>query len=173
MMPPRMILGNEMCTGGLGGGLGHHAGSENWAITTIVSIFERGWKCRSPAIARSEARGRGRMGRMRLFGALVLAALAACAPPSLARAATALVFSLTTTQGPTTVDSATGLHPSEVGETFVSSLALANAGSPQLGRRAWAQVGTMRFSYTIRRQCAAFGPLCDATADFATVSALP
>jgi hypothetical protein len=110
---------------------------------------------------------------MRLFGALVLAALAACAPPSLARAATALVFSLTTTQGPTTVDSATGLHPSEVGETFVSSLALANAGSPQLGRRAWARVGTMRFSYTIRRQCTAFGPVCDATADFATVSALP
>ena len=31
----------------------------------------------------------------------------------------------------------------------------------------------MRFSYTIRHQCAAFTPSCTATADFATVSTLP
>jgi hypothetical protein len=110
---------------------------------------------------------------MRLLGALVLAVLSGWVSLGGASAANPVVFNHKKTPGPPPPASATGLHASEVGETFVSSLALANAGSPQLGRGAWAQVGTMRFSYTIRRQCAAFGPLCDATADFATVSALP
>lgn len=103
----------------------------------------------------------------------VAAALAACAAASAAPASTSLVFTLTTTQGPTMITAPSAAASSEVGETFVSTLTLSNDGAAQLGRGAWAKVGTMRFSYTIRKQCATFGPVCDATADFVTVSTLP
>jgi hypothetical protein len=93
-----------------------------------------------------------------------------------AGAANGVVYQLRTTQGPTSVTAAShtpAVSGSEVGETFASTLTLRNGPSPQLGRAAWATVGTMRFSYRIHRQCSALGPLCAATADFQTVTSFP
>jgi hypothetical protein len=87
-----------------------------------------------------------------------------------ALAATPLVFTVRTTQGPT----ATHPHapPGGIGDTFVSSLELINL-TPQLGKAARATIGTMQFTYTIRKQCTSFAKTCIATADFETVTTLP
>ncbi len=106
-------------------------------------------------------------GAMRLLLVAVLAAVAA----SSASASRSLVFTVKTKQGPTVA------HPHApaggVGDSYESSLTLANAGIPQLGRPARATVGTMQFTYTIRKQCTSFSPKCVATADFTTVTMLP
>ena len=106
-------------------------------------------------------------GAMRLLLVAVLAAVAA----SSASASRSLVFTVKTKQGPTVAHA----HPPAggVGDSYDSSLALANAGLPQLGRPARASVGTMQFTYTIRKQCTSFSPKCVATADFTTVTTLP
>jgi hypothetical protein len=82
-----------------------------------------------------------------------------------------VTFSFKTKQGPTTVEP----HPpgGETGDTFESSLVLVNRKTAQLGLGPHAIAGSMRFTYTIRHQCAAFTPSCVATADFDTVSTLP
>jgi hypothetical protein len=95
----------------------------------------------------------------------------AAAPAYGARAGGTLTYSFKTRQGPTMVEA----HPpaGEAGDTFDSSLALVNRRTAQLGLAPHAVAGAMRFSYTIRHQCASFTPKCVATADFATVSSLP
>jgi hypothetical protein len=111
---------------------------------------------------------------MRLVRRLVLAAAAACALAAAASAATPLAFTLRTTQGPTSVATAAHAASSSLaGEAYVSTLTLLNGATPQLGKRAWAQVGTMRFSYVMRKHCTSYGTVCDKTADFSTVSVLP
>ena len=106
-------------------------------------------------------------GAMRLLLVAVLAAVAA----SSASASRSLVFTVKTKQGPTVAHP----HPPAggVGDSYESSLTLANAGIPQLGRPARATVGTMQFTFTIRKQCMSFSPKCVATADFTTVTTLP
>ena len=108
---------------------------------------------------------------MRLLTAAVCAVLAAALFAAGAVAERTLAFTLEETQGPT----AAHPHPpaGEVGDTFVSSLALTNAAAPQLGKRPWASVGTMQFTYTIRHECASLGTRCVPTADFDTVTTLP
>jgi hypothetical protein len=66
-------------------------------------------------------------------------------------------------------------HPpgGAIGDTYVSTLALRNAGIAQLGAGRHAEIGSMALSYTIRRQCTAFSKKCVATADFHTVTTLP
>jgi len=107
---------------------------------------------------------------------LLLASACALVLAQGAGAGNGVVYQLRTTQGPTSVAAAApapALAGSETGETFASTLTLRNGPSPQLGRAAWATVGTMRFSYRIRRQCGAVVTLCDATADFQTVTSFP
>jgi hypothetical protein len=101
----------------------------------------------------------------------LLVAMLAVALASDASASRSLVFTLETKQGPTVAHP----HPPPggVGDAYDSSLTLANAAVPQLGRPAHASVGMMRFTYTIRRQCTSFSPSCRATADFTTVTTLP
>jgi hypothetical protein len=106
-------------------------------------------------------------GAMRLLVVALLAAVVA----SDASASRSLVFTVKTKQGPTVAHP----HPPPggLGDSYNSSLALVNAGIPQLGRPARAVVGTMQFTYTIRKQCTSFTPRCHATADFTTVTMLP
>jgi hypothetical protein len=80
-----------------------------------------------------------------------------------------LTFTVGTLEGLTTVHP----HPpaGSVGDAYVSTLELVNNGSAQLGKGARAKVGTMQFTYTIRRQCVVAG--CVSTADFDTVTTLP
>ncbi len=98
-------------------------------------------------------------------------ALLAAVLASNASASRSLVFTVKTKQGPTVAHP----HPPAggVGDSYDSSLSLANAGVSQLGRPARATVGTMRFTYTIRKQCTSFSSRCHATADFTTVTTLP
>lgn len=109
---------------------------------------------------------------MRVRGALLCTVFAAFIGATVAGAATPLHFTLRTMQGPTSVASA-GRASSAVAETYLSTLTLLNAGAAQLGKPAWAQVGTMRFSYVPRKHCTAYGTVCDKTADFSSVSVLP
>jgi hypothetical protein len=98
-----------------------------------------------------------------LLGVLVV-------PASLA--GSSLDFTVKTVQGPTTAHP----HPpvGGVGDTYVSSLTLKNSAIAQLGMAARAKVGTMQFTYTIRKQClGALNRTCKATADFNTVTSLP
>jgi hypothetical protein len=108
---------------------------------------------------------------MRKVWAAWVAALLVTVPAYGAEAGSTLTFSFKTRQGPTMVEA----HPpsGEVGDTFESSLSLVNRKTRQFGLAPRAVAGAMRFSYTIRHQCAAFTPSCIATADFATVSTLP
>ena len=108
---------------------------------------------------------------MRPIFVVVLAALATAPIAPGAGTVRAVVFTVKTMPGPT-IEHA---HPPTgmVGDTFVSSLELENGRTPQLGRPARAAVGTMQFTYTIRRQCTSFGTTCVATADFDSVSTLP
>jgi hypothetical protein len=103
--------------------------------------------------------------------AALLGASAASAATGGSAGGSILTLSFKTRQGPTMVDP----HPpvGETGDTFDSSLELVNRMTAQLGVGPHAVAGSMRFSYTIRRQCAAFTPKCVATADFNTVSNLP
>jgi len=104
----------------------------------------------------------------------VLAAVCLGVLAAVASAATPLAFTLRTTQGPTSVATAGQAASSSVsGETFVSTLTLLNGASPQLGKRAWAKVGTMRFSYVMRKHCSSYGTVCGKTADFSSVTVLP
>jgi hypothetical protein len=98
-------------------------------------------------------------------------ALLGAALVSTASASRSLVFTVKSKQGPTVAHP----HPPAggVGDSYDSSLSLSNGGVAQLDRRAHAVVGTMRFTYTIRKQCTSFSPRCHATADFTTVTALP
>jgi len=82
-----------------------------------------------------------------------------------------LTFTVKTRQGPTTAHP----HPPSggVGDSYASSLELLNRKVAQLGKPAHSPVGTMEFTYTIRKQCMSFEVTCVATADFATVSLLP
>jgi Dirigent-like protein len=129
-------------------------------------------------VQRRRERSRSTAGRrevenvpMRLFAALACAALAAALPVTGSAARSRLVFTVKTTQGPTTAHP----HPPAggVGDTYVSSLKLKNAGLSQLGKKARASVGTMQFTYTIRKQCTSFTRTCVATADFDAVTTLP
>lgn len=106
----------------------------------------------------------------KVWAAWVVVSLVAV-PAYGAEAGSTLTFTFKTRQGPTMVEA----HPpsGEVGDTFDSSLSLVNRRAAQLGFAPHAVAGSMRFSYTIRHQCAAFIPSCTATADFATVSTLP
>ena len=81
--------------------------------------------------------------------AVLLVAVLAAVAASSASASRSLVFTVKTKQGPTVAHP----HPPAggVGDSYESSLALANAGIPQLGRPARATVGTMQFTYTIRK----------------------
>jgi hypothetical protein len=101
----------------------------------------------------------------------VLAGLLAAALASNASASRSLVFTVKSKQGPTVAHARP--PAGGVGDWYDSSLSLANAGIPQLGRPAHAAVGTMQFTYTIRKQCTSFSPRCRATADFTTVTTLP
>jgi predicted metal-binding membrane protein len=62
--------------------------------------------------------------------------------------------------------------PGDAGDTFDSSLILFNLG-PQFGKPAKKMVGSMRFSYTLRKVCSGFTSKCSATADFETTTTLP
>ena len=107
---------------------------------------------------------------MRLLSALAVAALALTLTAA-SSAVTKLYYTFKTRQGPTT--SHPHPPPGGRGDTYDSSLVLKNAGIAQLGKGRHAQVGAMRFTYTIRKQCASFAPTCVATADFETVTTLP
>jgi hypothetical protein len=100
----------------------------------------------------------------------LVSALGALSAPS-ALAGRSLTFTVGTQQGPTVA------HPHQrtggVGDSYASSLVLVNGAGAQLGKPAWARVGTMEFRYTMRKQCAPAATACVATADFATVSILP
>jgi hypothetical protein len=102
---------------------------------------------------------------------VLLVALLAAALAQSASASRSLVFTVKTKQGPTVAHP----HPPAggVGDSYDSSLVLANGGIRQFGRAAHALVGTMQFTYTIRKQCTSFSPRCLATADFTTVTSLP
>jgi Dirigent-like protein len=108
---------------------------------------------------------------MRWFAALASAAVAAACVAAVGAAGSTLRFTVKTVQGPTTAHP----HPPKggVGDTYVSSLRLVNSGIAQLGKGKRATVGTMQFTYTIRKQCTSFGKTCVATADFNTVTKLP
>ncbi len=108
---------------------------------------------------------------MRRLSALVCAVVASVSFAAGAVAGSTLRFTVKTVQGPT----AAHPHPPAggVGDTYVSSLKLVNAGIAQLGKGARAKVGTMQFTYTIRKQCTSFTRTCVATADFNTVTTLP
>jgi hypothetical protein len=99
---------------------------------------------------------------------LVLACGIALAPH--AGATSTLSFTVETLEGLTTVHP----HPPAggVGDAYASTLELVNDGMSQLGKGARAKVGTMQFTYTIRRQCAVAAG-CVSTADFDTVTTLP
>jgi hypothetical protein len=107
---------------------------------------------------------------MRLPLAVTVAAAVAAALAPVGLAGNALVITAKTTQGPTV----THPHapPGGVGDTFDSSLKLVTLTS-QLGKAAGSTLGTMRFEYTIRKQCTSFTKTCVATADFETVTTLP
>jgi hypothetical protein len=102
---------------------------------------------------------------------LVFVAVLATAVTASASASRSLVFTVKTKQGPTVAHP----HPPAggIGDSYDSSLTLVNAGIAQLGRPRHATVGTMQFTYTIRKQCTSFSPRCHATADFTTVTMLP
>jgi hypothetical protein len=109
-------------------------------------------------------------GHVRRPLALISIASIGAVVPAGGLARTALVITAKTTQGPTV----THPHapPGGVGDTFASSLKLVTV-TAQLGKPEGATLGTMRFSYTIRKQCTSFGKTCVATADFETVTTLP
>jgi len=109
-------------------------------------------------------------GHVRRPLALIWIASIAAVLPAAGLARTALVITAKTTQGPTVTHPQA--PPGGVGDTSVSSLKLVTL-TAQLGRPAGATLGTMRFSYTIRKQCTSFGKTCIATADFETVTTLP
>jgi hypothetical protein len=108
---------------------------------------------------------------MKLLPPLACAALTALLLAVGAAAGTSLEFTVKTRQGPTTLHA----HPpiGGVGDTTDSTLVLRNAGIPLFGMGKHANIGTMEFTYTIRKQCAAFGGSCQSTADFHTLSDLP
>ncbi len=101
--------------------------------------------------------------------ALLVALGAVLAPAGLAGGS--LTFTVSTRQGPTTAHP----HPPSggTGDSYVSSLELLNRKAAQLGKPAHSAIGTMEFTYTLRKQCPASQPSCVATADFDTVSMLP
>jgi hypothetical protein len=103
--------------------------------------------------------------------ALLPAAVAALVLSPLSAASTKLTYVFKTRSGPTTTHAHAPKGP--VGDTFASRLVLRNAGLAQLGAGRHATVGSMKLSYTIRKQCTAFTGHCVATADFTTVTTLP
>jgi hypothetical protein len=109
---------------------------------------------------------------VRTFAALAAVALLGVLAAPTSFAGSSLDFTLKSVQGPTTAHP----HPpvGGVGDTYVSSLTLKNTGIAQLGMGARDKVGTMQFTYTIRKQClGALNRKCKATADFNTVTRLP
>ena len=107
---------------------------------------------------------------IRVLSALAVGALAFSLTAA-SSAVTKLDYTFKTRQGPTT--SHPHPPPGGRGDTYDSSLVLENAGIAQFGKGRHAQVGAMRFIYTIRRQCTSFAATCVATADFETVTTLP
>ena len=103
-----------------------------------------------------------------LLGLLLLAAVvAACASGK-----SVLTITVSSVQGLPK----THAHPpaGPVGDTTDSTLTLSNGSVAQLGKAAFAKVGTMALEYTIRHECSGFNPgKCTATADFKTLSTLP
>jgi hypothetical protein len=108
---------------------------------------------------------------MRPFPVFLCVALAGAIVVAGAVAGSSLDLTFKTVQGPT------GAHPHPpaggVGDTYVSSLKLKNPGIAQFGKGRHDPVGTMQFTYTIRKQCTSFETTCVATADFDTVTSLP
>jgi len=98
-------------------------------------------------------------------------ALAALALIPLSGAATKVTYTFKTRQGTPSHH----VHPPSgaIGDTYDSTLVLRNAGIAQLGAGRHARAGSMKLTYTIRRQCTAFSKRCVATADFATITTLP
>jgi hypothetical protein len=168
---PRMIFGVEIGLGGRGGGVGNQEGLEKLDVTCRLCQV-------GPSLTRAEfsihlAAGRFGVenGRVRVIStaALVVALGALLVPTGLAGGI--LTFAVKTRQGPTTAQP----HPPSggVGDSYVSSLELLNRKVAQLGKPAHSPIGTMEFTYTIRKQCTSFEVTCVATADFDTVSMLP
>ena len=105
---------------------------------------------------------------MRVLSALAVGALAFSLTAA-SSAVTKLDYTFKTRQGPTT--SHPHPPPGGRGDTYDSSLVLENAGIAQFGKGRHAQVGAMRFIYTIRRQCTSFAATCVATLPGGTVVA--
>ncbi|HEY4348821.1 MAG TPA: hypothetical protein VGM80_14650, partial [Gaiellaceae bacterium] len=83
---------------------------------------------------------------MRAPGTVALVAALAGLVAASGVAASPLVFTVKTRQGPTAVHP----HPplGGVGDSYVSSLRLVNAGIPLFGKGRHSTVGTMQFTYT-------------------------
>ena len=168
---PRMTFGVEIGLGGLGGGVGNQDGLESPDVTPRLCQLGPSLTRTGSSIRPAPDRFRVENGRVRAIStvALVVALGALLVPAGLARRS--LTFTVKTRQGPTTAHP----HPPSggVGDSYVSSLELVNRKVAQFGKPAYAPIGTMEFTYTIRKQCSSSKGTCVATADFDTVSTLP